>query len=118
MSDGLVAVYSLLDGLPVEGEAYLCSHTLNKTAFGLKDSDPRQNPYPVRCMVLVGSGSQVRGVHHDASWGLYSTIHLPPLPVLLSYGSLTVPACWCSTVGVSVQFVGWSRMRPRPPSYP
>lgn len=59
MSDGLVAVYSLLDGLPVEGEAYLCSHTLNKTMFGLKDSDPRQKPHPVRCMVLVGSGSQV-----------------------------------------------------------
>lgn len=59
MSDGLVAVYNLLDGLPVEGEAYLCSHTLNKTMFGLKDSDPRQKPHPVRCMVLVGSGSQV-----------------------------------------------------------
>lgn len=59
MSDGLVAVYSLLDELPVEGETYLCSHTLNKTLFGLKDSDPRQRPYAVRSMALVGSGSQV-----------------------------------------------------------
>lgn len=59
MSDGLVAAYSLLDGLPVEGEAYLCAHTLNKTTFGLKDSDPRQRPYAVRSMVLVSSGSQV-----------------------------------------------------------
>lgn len=59
MSDGLVAVYSVVNGLPVEGEAYLCSHTLNKTAFGLKDSDPRQRAYPVRSMVLLSAGSQV-----------------------------------------------------------
>lgn len=37
MSDGLVAVYTLLNGVPVEGEVYLCSHTLNKTMFDLKD---------------------------------------------------------------------------------
>ncbi|XP_051235925.1 leucine-rich repeat serine/threonine-protein kinase 1 isoform X2 [Dicentrarchus labrax] len=59
MSDGLLAAYSLLDDLPLEGETYLCSHTLNKTVFGLKDSDPRQRPYPVRSMALVGSGSQL-----------------------------------------------------------
>ena len=59
MSDGLVAAYSLVEDLPVEGETYLCSHTLNKTVFGLKDSDPRQRPYPVGSMALVGSGSQV-----------------------------------------------------------
>uniref|UniRef100_A0A3B4UE03 non-specific serine/threonine protein kinase n=2 Tax=Seriola dumerili TaxID=41447 RepID=A0A3B4UE03_SERDU len=59
MSDGLVAVYSLLEDLPLEGETYLCSHTLNKTVFGLKDSDPRQRPYPVRSMALVSSGSQL-----------------------------------------------------------
>lgn len=59
MSDGLVAVYSLLEDLPVEGETYLCSHTFNKTVFTLKDSDPRQKPYPVRSMALVSSGSQV-----------------------------------------------------------
>lgn len=62
MSDGLVAVYSLLNGVPVEGETYLCSHTLNKTVFGLKDSDPRQKPYPVNSMALVSSGSQVSNV--------------------------------------------------------
>ncbi|XP_044045411.1 leucine-rich repeat serine/threonine-protein kinase 1 isoform X2 [Siniperca chuatsi] len=59
MSDGLVAVYSLVEDLPLEGEAYLCSHTLNKTVFGLKDTDPRQRPYPVRSMALVSSGSQL-----------------------------------------------------------
>ncbi|XP_059205698.1 leucine-rich repeat serine/threonine-protein kinase 1 [Centropristis striata] len=59
MSDGLVAVYSLVEDLPVEGEIYLCAHTLNKTVFALKDSDPRQRPYPVRSMVLVSSGSQL-----------------------------------------------------------
>lgn len=61
MSDGLLAVYSLVEDLPLEGEAYLCCHTLNKTTFGLKDSDPRQMCYPVRAMVLVSSGSRVRG---------------------------------------------------------
>uniref|UniRef100_A0A674AEA6 non-specific serine/threonine protein kinase n=1 Tax=Salmo trutta TaxID=8032 RepID=A0A674AEA6_SALTR len=59
MSDGLVAVYSLMDDMPVEGETYLCSHTLNTTMFGMEDSDPRQRPYPVRSMVLVHSGSQL-----------------------------------------------------------
>lgn len=59
MSDGLVAVYSLVEDLPLDGETYLCSHTLNKTVFALKDSDPRQRPYPVRSMALVNSGSQV-----------------------------------------------------------
>ncbi|XP_010773472.1 leucine-rich repeat serine/threonine-protein kinase 1-like [Notothenia coriiceps] len=59
MSDGLVAVYSLLEDLPLEGETYLCSHTLNRTLFSLKDSDPRQRPYPVSSMVLVSRGSQL-----------------------------------------------------------
>lgn len=59
MSDGLVAVYTLLEDLPVDGEIYLCSHTMNKTVFGLRDSDPRQRPYPIRTMVLVSGGSQV-----------------------------------------------------------
>ncbi|XP_028981151.1 leucine-rich repeat serine/threonine-protein kinase 1 isoform X2 [Esox lucius] len=59
MSDGLVAVYSLEDDMPVDGETYLCSHTLNKTVFGMEDSDHRQRPYPVRSMALVHSGSQL-----------------------------------------------------------
>ncbi|XP_056135379.1 leucine-rich repeat serine/threonine-protein kinase 1 [Lampris incognitus] len=59
MSDGLVAVYSLVEDLPVEGEVYVCPHTINKTMFGLKDSDPRQRPYCVRSMALVNSGSQL-----------------------------------------------------------
>ncbi|XP_024117548.1 leucine-rich repeat serine/threonine-protein kinase 1 isoform X3 [Oryzias melastigma] len=59
MSDGLLVVYSLLDDLPLEGETYLCCHTLNKTSFGLTDSDPRQMSYPVGAMVLVSRGSQL-----------------------------------------------------------
>uniref|UniRef100_A0A3P8RJX0 non-specific serine/threonine protein kinase n=1 Tax=Amphiprion percula TaxID=161767 RepID=A0A3P8RJX0_AMPPE len=59
MSDGLVAVYSVVEDLPLDGETYVCSHTLNKTIFGLKDSDPRQRPFPVRSMALVSSGSQL-----------------------------------------------------------
>ncbi|XP_035769470.1 leucine-rich repeat serine/threonine-protein kinase 1 [Neolamprologus brichardi] len=59
MSDGLLAVYNVVEDLPLEGETYICSHTLNKTVFGLKDSDPRQRPYPIRTMALVGSGSQL-----------------------------------------------------------
>lgn len=59
MSDGLVAVYSLVEDLPLDGDTYLCSHTINKTVFGLKDSDPRQRPYAVMSMALVSSGSQV-----------------------------------------------------------
>ncbi|XP_054590342.2 leucine-rich repeat serine/threonine-protein kinase 1 isoform X2 [Nothobranchius furzeri] len=59
MSDGLVAVFNLVDDLPLEGETYLCSHSLNKTVFGLKDSDLRQRPFPVRSMALVSSGSQL-----------------------------------------------------------
>ncbi|CAK6975851.1 leucine-rich repeat serine/threonine-protein kinase 1 [Scomber scombrus] len=59
MSDGLVAVYSLMEDLPLDGDTYLCSHTINKTVFGLKDSDPRQRPYAVLSMALVSSGSQL-----------------------------------------------------------
>lgn len=118
MSDGLVAVYSLLDGLPVDGEAYLCSHTLNKTMFGLKDSDPRQKPYAVRSMVLVGCGSQVSSEGAPPSTPVASPPNEAPPPAPLSCGSLTVLVCWFSTVGVSTRSGGWSHTRPRPPSYP
>lgn len=79
MSDGLVAVYSLMDDMPVEGETYLCSHTLNTTMFGMEDSDPRQRPYPVRSMVLVHSGSQVGidiSAYHDMPIYRNVSIHL------------------------------------------
>ncbi|XP_076879110.1 leucine-rich repeat serine/threonine-protein kinase 1 isoform X2 [Brachyhypopomus gauderio] len=59
MVDGLVAVYTVVDDMPVEGEAYICSHTLNKSLFGMEDSDPRQKPYPVRSIVPVRSGSEL-----------------------------------------------------------
>ncbi|XP_077376573.1 leucine-rich repeat serine/threonine-protein kinase 1 [Festucalex cinctus] len=60
MSDGLLAWYDVEEaGLPADGPAYLCARTLNKTAFGLIDSDPRQRPAPVTCMLLIGCGSQV-----------------------------------------------------------
>ncbi|XP_036399603.1 leucine-rich repeat serine/threonine-protein kinase 1 isoform X1 [Megalops cyprinoides] len=59
MADGLVAVYRVVNDMPLDGEAYLCSHTLNKSQFRLEDDDPRQKPYPVRSMVLVRSGSEI-----------------------------------------------------------
>lgn len=59
MADGLITVYSLVDDLPLEGEAYVCSHTVNKTLLGMEDLDPRQNPYPVKSIVPVRSGTEV-----------------------------------------------------------
>ncbi|XP_064192700.1 leucine-rich repeat serine/threonine-protein kinase 1 isoform X1 [Anguilla rostrata] len=59
MADGLVAVYTLVNDMPLDGETYLCSHTLNKSVFKLEDDDPRLKPYPVRSMVLAHSGSEV-----------------------------------------------------------
>uniref|UniRef100_A0AAY4E7H3 non-specific serine/threonine protein kinase n=1 Tax=Denticeps clupeoides TaxID=299321 RepID=A0AAY4E7H3_9TELE len=59
MADGLVAVYTLVDDMPEDGETYICSHSLNKTQFGLEDSDPRQKPYPVCCMTLTKGGTEL-----------------------------------------------------------
>ncbi|XP_063044904.1 leucine-rich repeat serine/threonine-protein kinase 1 isoform X2 [Engraulis encrasicolus] len=59
MADGLVSVHTLVDDLPMDGETYLCSHSLNKDRFGLKDDDPRQKPYPVRCMALARGGYEL-----------------------------------------------------------
>lgn len=59
MSDGLVVVYSLVDDMPVDGETYICSHTINKRLLGMDDSDPRQRPYPVRSIVPVRTGSEL-----------------------------------------------------------
>ncbi|XP_077420975.1 leucine-rich repeat serine/threonine-protein kinase 1 [Vanacampus margaritifer] len=60
MSDGLLAWYDVEEaGLPADGHAYLCTRTLNKTAFALIDSDPRQRPAPITCMLLIGCGSQL-----------------------------------------------------------
>lgn len=75
MSDGAVARYGAEEaGLPAEGHAYLCLRALNKSAFGLTDSDPRQRPAPVTCMLLIGCGSQVR------LWPRPLLIFLFPLP--------------------------------------
>ncbi|KAM9461021.1 leucine-rich repeat serine/threonine-protein kinase 1 [Clarias gariepinus] len=59
MADGLISVYTLVDDLPLEGEAYVCSHTVNKSLLGMEDLDPRQRPYPVKSIVPVRSGSEV-----------------------------------------------------------
>lgn len=59
MADGLIAVYTLVDDLPLEGEAYVCSHTVNKSLLKMEDLDPRQRPYPVKSIVPVGSGTEV-----------------------------------------------------------
>ncbi|XP_062868607.1 leucine-rich repeat serine/threonine-protein kinase 1 isoform X2 [Trichomycterus rosablanca] len=59
MADGLLAVYTLVDDVPLDGEAYVCSHTLNKSLLQMEDLDERQRPYPVRSIIPVRSGSQV-----------------------------------------------------------
>ncbi|XP_056318574.1 leucine-rich repeat serine/threonine-protein kinase 1 [Danio aesculapii] len=59
MSDGLMAVYSLVDDMPEENERYVCSHSINKHLLNMADSDPRQRPYAIRCIVAVRSGSEI-----------------------------------------------------------
>ncbi|NXL26560.1 LRRK1 kinase, partial [Setophaga kirtlandii] len=59
LSDGLVAVFSVSQGLPGDNCSYLCSHTANRSKFNIPDSDPRQNPYPVRAMEVTSSGAEV-----------------------------------------------------------
>lgn len=59
MSDGLVAVFPVIQGIPDNNCSYLCSHTANRSKFNITDDDPRQNPYPVKAMEIANSGSEV-----------------------------------------------------------
>lgn len=59
LADGLVAVFPVVRGTPKESCSYLCSHTANRSKFCIPDEDARQNPYPVRAMEVVNSGSEV-----------------------------------------------------------
>ncbi|XP_074090333.1 leucine-rich repeat serine/threonine-protein kinase 1 isoform X1 [Macrotis lagotis] len=59
MSDGLVAVFPVIQGVPDNNCSYLCSHTANRSKFNITDDDPRQNPYPVKAMEIANSGSEV-----------------------------------------------------------
>lgn len=59
LADGLVAVFPVVRGVPRESCSYLCSHTANRSKFGIPDEDARQNPYPVKAMEVVNSGSEV-----------------------------------------------------------
>ncbi|KAM9183729.1 leucine-rich repeat serine/threonine-protein kinase 1-like [Dugong dugon] len=59
LSDGLVAVFPVSRGAPDDSCCYLCSHTANRSVFSIPDEDVRQNPYPVRAMEVVNSGSEV-----------------------------------------------------------
>ncbi|XP_010609370.1 leucine-rich repeat serine/threonine-protein kinase 1 isoform X1 [Fukomys damarensis] len=59
LADGLVAVFPVVRGVPRENCSYLCSHTANRSKFGIPDEDARQNPYPVKAMEVVNSGSEV-----------------------------------------------------------
>ncbi|XP_025055346.1 leucine-rich repeat serine/threonine-protein kinase 1 [Alligator sinensis] len=59
LSDGLVAVFSVAHGIPDDSCSYLCSHTANRSKFSIADSDPRQNPYPVKAMEVTNSGAEV-----------------------------------------------------------
>lgn len=59
LSDGLVAVFSVSQGIPEDSCSYLCSHTANRSQFNIADDDPRQNPYPVKAMEITNSGAEV-----------------------------------------------------------
>ncbi|KAG8516285.1 Leucine-rich repeat serine/threonine-protein kinase 1 [Galemys pyrenaicus] len=59
LADGLVAVFAVVRGAPDDSCSYLCSHTANRSTFSIPDDDARQNPYPVRAMEVVNSGSEV-----------------------------------------------------------
>ncbi|XP_007958127.1 leucine-rich repeat serine/threonine-protein kinase 1 [Orycteropus afer afer] len=59
LADGLVAVFPVTRGTPDDNCSYLCSHTANRSKFNIPDEDMRQNPYPVRAMEVVNSGSEV-----------------------------------------------------------
>lgn len=59
LADGLVAVFTVAQGIPVDSGSYICSHTANKSTFKIADDDPRQNPYPVQAMQVTTSTSEV-----------------------------------------------------------
>lgn len=59
LADGLVAVFPVVRGTPDDSCSYLCSHTANRSKFNIPDEDARQNPYPVKAMEVVNSGSEV-----------------------------------------------------------
>ena len=59
LADGLVAVFPVVRGAPDDSCSYLCSHTANRSKFSIPDEDTRQNPYPVKAMEVVNSGSEV-----------------------------------------------------------
>lgn len=59
LADGLVAVFPMVHGAPDHSCSYLCSHTANRSKFSIPDEDARQNPYPVKAMEVVNSGSEV-----------------------------------------------------------
>ncbi|XP_059362027.1 leucine-rich repeat serine/threonine-protein kinase 1-like isoform X2 [Carassius carassius] len=100
MSDGLVVVYSLVDDMPVEGETYICSHTINKHLLNMEDSDPRQRPYPVCSIVPVCSGSEVwytngPGVLVIDSLALQPIRRLEPyLPPSRLVSMVSSASCW------------------------
>lgn len=100
MADGLVSVHTLVDDMPMDGETYLCSHSLNKSQFGLQDDDPRQKPYPVHCMALACGGSELwysngPGVLVIQCPGLQALRRLEPYRPPSSITSLVCsPSCW------------------------
>uniref|UniRef100_A0A8C2ES60 non-specific serine/threonine protein kinase n=1 Tax=Cyprinus carpio TaxID=7962 RepID=A0A8C2ES60_CYPCA len=100
MSDGLVVVYSLVDDMPVEGETYICSHTINKHLLNMEDSDPRQRPYAVCSIVPVRTGSEVwytngPGVLVIDSLALQPIRRLDPyLPPSCVMSMVSSASCW------------------------
>ncbi|XP_073764155.1 leucine-rich repeat serine/threonine-protein kinase 1 isoform X2 [Danio rerio] len=100
MSDGLMAVYSLVDDMPEENERYVCSHSINKHLLNMTDSDPRQRPYAVRCIVAVRSGSEIwysngPGVIIIDSFTLQPVHRLDPyLPPACLVSMASSLSCW------------------------
>ncbi|XP_053128852.1 leucine-rich repeat serine/threonine-protein kinase 1 isoform X2 [Hemicordylus capensis] len=59
LSDGLIAVFQVLRGIPDDTCCYLCSRTANRSLFHISDDDSRQNPYPVKAMETANAGTEV-----------------------------------------------------------
>ncbi|KAI2662979.1 Leucine-rich repeat serine/threonine-protein kinase 1 [Labeo rohita] len=86
--------------MPMEGETYICSHTINKHLLNMEDSDPRQRPYAVRSIVPVRTGSEVwytngPGVLVIDSLALQPLRRLDPyLPPSCVVSMVSSASCW------------------------
>ncbi|KAM4748202.1 leucine-rich repeat serine/threonine-protein kinase 1 [Rhinophrynus dorsalis] len=59
LSDSLVSVFPVINGIPSSDCSYICSRTANRSLFRIPDEDPRQKPYPVVAMEIINSKSEI-----------------------------------------------------------